>query len=89
MRNTLLALLLACLFLPTIPATTLATTPFAAAEYSSQIRRRRSRRARVRFVIHRRSGRVRTALCRDGRISLSRHHRGTCSGHGGVRRWLR
>jgi hypothetical protein len=29
MRNTLLALLLACLFLPTIPATTLATTPYA------------------------------------------------------------
>lgn len=30
-----------------------------------------------------------TAVCRDGSYSFSRHHAGTCSGHGGVRAWLR
>jgi len=29
-----------------------------------------------------------TALCRDGSYSFSRHRQGTCSGHGGVARWL-
>lgn len=29
-----------------------------------------------------------TALCRDGDYSFSTHHSGTCSGHGGVSRWL-
>jgi hypothetical protein len=29
-----------------------------------------------------------TALCRDGSYSFSRNHRGTCSHHGGVSRWL-
>lgn len=29
-----------------------------------------------------------TALCRDGTYSFSRNRRGTCSGHGGVARWL-
>lgn len=28
-----------------------------------------------------------TAICRDGSYSFSRHHSGTCSGHGGVRNW--
>lgn len=28
-----------------------------------------------------------TARCRDGEYSFSRHHRGTCSGHGGVAQW--
>ena len=28
-----------------------------------------------------------TAICRDGSYSHSRHHRGTCSRHGGVRMW--
>ena len=28
-----------------------------------------------------------TAQCRDGSISYSEHHRGTCSGHGGVAHW--
>ena len=28
-----------------------------------------------------------TATCRDGSISYSEHHRGTCSRHGGVARW--
>src|SRR6478752_5814445 len=29
-----------------------------------------------------------TALCRDGTYSDSKHHSGTCSHHGGVKRWL-
>jgi hypothetical protein len=30
-----------------------------------------------------------TALCRDGEYSYSLHRSGSCSGHGGVARWLR
>lgn len=29
-----------------------------------------------------------TALCRDGTYSFSKNRRGTCSGHGGVQKWL-
>lgn len=29
-----------------------------------------------------------SAQCRDGTYSFSMHHRGTCSHHGGVARWL-
>lgn len=29
-----------------------------------------------------------SAQCNDGTYSFSRHHSGTCSHHGGVRRWL-
>ncbi len=29
-----------------------------------------------------------TAQCNDGSYSFSEHHQGTCSHHGGVRRWL-
>nr|WP_235848189.1 DUF3761 domain-containing protein [Mycolicibacterium holsaticum] len=29
-----------------------------------------------------------TALCEDGSYSYSRNRSGTCSGHGGVARWL-
>jgi hypothetical protein len=29
-----------------------------------------------------------TARCRDGSYSHSRHASGTCSGHGGVARWI-
>ena len=29
-----------------------------------------------------------TAECRDGSYSYSAHRRGTCSHHGGVKRWL-
>lgn len=29
-----------------------------------------------------------TAECEDGTFSFSEHHSGTCSSHGGVRRWL-
>jgi len=29
-----------------------------------------------------------TAQCRDGAYSFSRSHRGTCSHHGGVAKWL-
>lgn len=28
------------------------------------------------------------ARCNDGSLSYSKHHRGTCSNHGGVRDWL-
>ena len=37
------------------------------------------------FSNHRLAGS--TAVCRDGSQSFSRHHRGTCSHHGGVRRF--
>jgi uncharacterized low-complexity protein len=30
-----------------------------------------------------------TAKCRDGTYSYSKHASGTCSHHGGVRRWIR
>lgn len=30
-----------------------------------------------------------TAVCRDGSHSMSHHHRGTCSHHGGVARFER
>lgn len=30
-----------------------------------------------------------SAQCQDGTFSFSKHHRGTCSWHGGVARWLR
>lgn len=29
-----------------------------------------------------------TAICNDGTYSFSQNRRGTCSGHGGVSRWL-
>jgi hypothetical protein len=29
-----------------------------------------------------------TAQCTDGEYSFSQHHAGTCSGHGGVAKWL-
>jgi hypothetical protein len=29
-----------------------------------------------------------TAKCKDGSLSNSKHHSGTCSGHGGVDQWL-
>ena len=29
-----------------------------------------------------------SAQCRDGSYSFSAHHRGTCSHHGGVARWI-
>jgi len=30
-----------------------------------------------------------TAKCADGTYSFSKHHRGTCSHHGGVSQWLK
>ncbi|MBA4707508.1 DUF3761 domain-containing protein [Aquitalea aquatica] len=30
-----------------------------------------------------------SAKCRDGSYSFSQHHRGTCSGHGGVAQWYK
>ena len=29
-----------------------------------------------------------TAVCNDGHLSYSTNHSGTCSWHGGVRRWI-
>lgn len=29
-----------------------------------------------------------SAQCKDGMYSTSKHDRGTCSGHGGVKRWI-
>lgn len=29
-----------------------------------------------------------SAQCEDGMYSTSKHDRGTCSGHGGVKRWI-
>ena len=29
-----------------------------------------------------------TVKCKDGSTSYSEHHTGTCSGHGGVEKWL-
>lgn len=48
-----------------------------------------TRRRHAHLIIHRKSGNVRRAVCRDGSISFSRNRRGTCSHLGGVRRWLR
>ncbi len=30
-----------------------------------------------------------TAKCKDGTYSMSQHHSGTCSHHGGVAQWLK
>jgi len=30
-----------------------------------------------------------SAKCKDSTYSFSRNHRGTCSGHGGVKTWLK
>lgn len=57
-------------------------------EFAKQPRRKRVKRSAQRFVIHRKSGKARRAICRDGSITFSRNRRGTCSRHGGVRRWL-
>ena len=40
-------------------------------------------------VRHEQPPRGATAICRDGEFSYSQHHGGTCSGHGGVSRWLK
>jgi len=45
---------------------------------------------RVHSPVHARTApRGATAECWDGTYSFSQNHRGTCSHHGGVRRWLR
>lgn len=62
------------------------TTTFAA---SLQRKQTQKRKKGQRYVIHRKSGSVQKAICRDGSITYSRNRRGTCSRHGGVRRWLR
>lgn len=30
-----------------------------------------------------------TAICKDGMLSTSESRRGTCSGHGGVKEWIK
>jgi hypothetical protein len=43
----------------------------------------------VRSPVHaRHAPRGASAQCEDGTYSFSEHHRGTCSHHGGVARWL-
>ena len=34
------------------------------------------------------AGKAPMATCKDGTTSYSAHHSGTCSGHGGVQKWL-
>jgi hypothetical protein len=54
--------------------------------------RRTHRTGRVHRPIHAKGKHVpagATAQCRDGSYSFSQNHRGTCSHHGGVARWLR
>jgi len=40
-------------------------------------------------VIARWAGLGATAVCADGSYSWSIHHRGTCSWHGGVKKWMK
>ena len=63
--------------------------PIGFTENISSVNAQTRSRRKARLIIHRKSGNVRRAVCRDGSISLSRNRRGTCSRHGGVRRWLR
>lgn len=77
-------------FFNTAAATDKGNANISEASYSANhFQRRQKRRSRGgRLIIHRNSGNVRRAVCRDGSISLSKNRRGTCSRHGGVRRWL-
>lgn len=88
---TLSVLLLAGTFIIETSAFSNSRPSVTASEYVNQPRKKRRavRRTRQKYVIHRKSGKVRRAVCRDGSITLSRNRRGTCSRHGGVRRWLR
>lgn len=94
MQSKFLSFVIICVFAAgcyfDVPAVEIYNSPFAS-EYSENIQPRRRRRVRRngRLIVHRNSGRVRRAVCRDGSISLSRNRRGTCSHHGGVARWLR
>ena len=91
----ILAVLLAC--------STLAATPIrAAAKYrTATYYVQHQRRTHHRYYTNARGHHVRspvrsrsvpagaTAECNDGTYSFSESRRGTCSHHGGVRRWLR
>lgn len=96
MKNKLLVLIFSVLlfagtFVIETSAYSNSSPSITTSEYVKQSRKKRRivRRSGQRYVIHRKSGKARRAVCRDGSITLSRNRRGTCSRHGGVRRWLR
>ncbi|TKC90874.1 DUF3761 domain-containing protein [Trinickia terrae] len=75
---------------PALAYSTSAATPDEANLDNHHTYRNRSGET-VHSPAHSKSGRApegATARCRDGAYSFSRHHRGTCSGHGGVADWL-
>jgi hypothetical protein len=43
----------------------------------------------VALLVYDQATRSPTAKCRDGTLSYSAHHQGTCSYHGGVAVWYR
>lgn len=92
MRNLAAALL--CIAI-TIPLAAHADTPPPTTPNESQLVEHGSYinkdGVRVHSPAHTRTGDVpagATAKCRDSTYSFSRHHRGTCSHHGGVSVWL-
>ena len=91
------ALALATVGAPARPATSPASAPAAASAASASPRLveqghyRNVDGAVVHSPAHTDSGAApagASAQCRDGSWSFSLHHRGTCSHHGGVARWI-
>ena len=91
------ALALAPVGAPARPASTPASAPAAASAASANPRLieqghyRNVDGAVVHSPAHTDSGAApagASAQCRDGSWSFSLHHRGTCSHHGGVARWI-
>lgn len=78
----IIAGLLSVIAVPTTSAATLLTSSPAAS--SKKHRVRKPRRAPGAS-----SHEGATAECRDGSYSYSANHRGTCSHHGGVKRWFK
>ena len=71
-----------------LPNTRLTSSP-PATRNGERLRPRRHSRPVARSVGSRRRAPSRaSARCRDGSLSSSTHHRGTCSGHGGVAEWI-
>ena len=87
-------LLLACLVVAATPCQALQSTyrhhaPASSSSISGDEYYTNSRGNRVhRPVRQDRQPSGATAKCRDGSWSFSQSHRGTCSHHGGVERWL-
>jgi hypothetical protein len=69
-----------------IVAAMLATTTLSADAMAKGKRHRKHRRGPVHSQTVPAGA---TAECRDGTFSFSANHRGTCSHHGGVKRWFR